>query len=186
MIKLNKNQRKFFEKAIDFYGESSREVNFKSLKNFADINNLIIPVSALKKHCRIKRGRYDLTLVGITPSPPKEVIPDFPDKNESVIKDMPIYADTPKKQNKRNFNITGLKPIKWRNPVYVLLDSDYDIVSIHHTACGAYKNKWNILHSSCDCSWKEVEKELKYTGKCIINSTNSNLWCVIVIMEMKE
>jgi hypothetical protein len=190
MVKLNKNQQKFFEEAIKFYGEDSRDVRFKSLKEFADSNGLIIPVSALKNYCQEEgqiRGHYNLTLVGIEPSIKETEHPDFSDINESLIEEKSAYVSVPKKRtSKRTINVTGMKPIKWENPVYLLLNDDLTTISIHYTLRGAYDNKWTILHSSCDIEWDDVEKIVKYTGKCIINSTNSSLWCAIIVMELKK
>jgi hypothetical protein len=197
MVKLNKNQRKFFEEAIHFFGEASRDIRLKKLNEFASDRGLIVPTSALKRYCQsgdLVRGHYDLTLVGIEP----------PEKNESnigmneekafetiekpIIKDVSTFAKTSfsGKKTVRHFDTHGKTPKKWKNPVYLLLDSNYDVVSAHFTACGAYKKIWNVLHSYGDIQEDDAINEVEYTGKCIINSNNSAVWCVIITMEIEN
>jgi hypothetical protein len=203
MIKLNKNQRKFFECALDHFGNKSINIRLKSINEFADDNGLIVPTSILKKHCHEdtqKRGYYNLTLAGI-----KGLSQKIPQKNsdiECIGAESDVIHDTPdviietssfvhnsgvmQNTKKRIFNCAGKHLLRYNNAVYILINANFEIVSVHKTAKGAYDNKHIVLHSGCDIDFKEVEKELNYTGKCVIKSNNSNIWCCIFKEELRE
>ncbi len=69
-MNLNKNQKKFFDKAVSHFGDDSNNVRLKDINEFSKRFDLIVPTSALKKYCQEEgqtRGYYNLTLVGIEP-----------------------------------------------------------------------------------------------------------------------
>ena len=98
-IKLNKNQRRFFEKAINYFGEKSKNLRLKEINKFAKTYNLIVPTSALKKYCHndsLKRGFYNLTLIGISlPETPSKQIQENPSQefnSQNIILDISTFA----------------------------------------------------------------------------------------------
>ena len=200
-VKLNKNQRKFFEEALIHFGDRSTDVLRKELVEFSNEHDLIMPTSVLKKYCKGDiRGHYDLTRVGITPTKPieeeKEEAPTMGEFRSSpdVILDTPAFAgDTETvigvtKSIKNKENIGGKypgAPYKTKKPLYVLITSEYETFSIHETIAGAYNNKMSLLHSGCDVTLDEAIETVMKKGHVVINSTNSALWCAIITMELK-
>jgi hypothetical protein len=190
MIKLNKNQRKFFSSAVSHFGAKSIDVRLIDLRKFAEENDLIIPTSALKKYCHRKdqlRGHYDLTLTGyeIPPPPPlKETIKGFT-LDDEIIKEMSVFAssndDSKPKTNKKPKYIYS----RCKNPVYLLVDGEDVTISVHKTAKGAYDNINILFHSGCDKTFTKVKKELTEKGYCCIKSNNCGLWGYISEQELK-
>jgi len=193
MIKLNKNQRKFFSAAVSHFGTKSVDVRLIELRDFANDKGLIVPTSALKKYCQKEgqtRGHYDLTLTGfkIPPPPPlKDSLKGFKtgDDEKGIIREMSVFAATDKKPK------TKLKPAKkkakpyCKNPVYLLIDNEHSTRSVHRTVAGAYNDVWMIFHSDNDKTKEQVLEEVHQTGHSYMNSTNCNLWCYIVEVELK-
>lgn len=200
VLNLNKNQRKFFIEAIAHFGDNSNDVRLKDLKEFADNNDLIVPVSALKNHCQEEdgvRGHYNLLLSGITPLEPEPK----PDTNprpmgvfrttEDVIMDTSSYADGPppkvKKHAPKKFvPEKNQKPLKWKNPVYVVSNMEGAVISVHHSPHTAFEKRLQVLHDNGLMSYDDYEARLKYIGGAIIESNNSQLTCLIEIKEVES
>ena len=96
MNNLNKNQKKFITYALNHFGDESDNIRLKDLNSFAKDNDLILPTSFLKNHCRKNqqtRGYYDLTLAGIKPkikSKVEESLLEFK-SSENVILDTSAF-----------------------------------------------------------------------------------------------
>lgn len=188
MIKLNKNQKKFFEEAMNYFGDKSNDVRLKDINAFATEFDLIVPTSALKHHCQEDgqiRGHYNLFLSGIKPLQ-KEPKPMKEFKSSSnVIIDTPAFVDdAPKKQRKR-FNPSGMQRMRFINPIYVVTNSNGTIISIRKRITDAFEDRIFSLHDQGNKLIDEVKEELDYIGSSRINSNNSQLWCDIVIYELK-
>ena len=197
MIKLNKNQRKFFVEAVEHFGERSYSIKFKELKKFAEDNDLILPVSALKDYCKAeKRGWYNIVTAGIEPAEEveKEIIEDSQEpeefeKKENIIIDVPVFVDKPKnrKKMKVKFDTAGKKPIYMLDPVYVVLDYNDDPISIHEKPGTAFQSGTKrLLHDNSNREEIDVVLELQYTGTAYIDSINSGLYFKIVMFPLKK
>jgi len=195
MIKMNKNQRKFFSSAVSHFGNKSTDVRLIELREFANDKGLIVPTSALKKYCQKEeqiRGHYDLTLTGfkIPPPPPlKDALKSFKTGNDEkgIIREMPVFASTNKKPKTKIKSLNEIKVKKpyCKNPVYLLIDNEHSTRSVHKTVSGAYDEIWGIFHSGSDKTLTEVEKMIKNKGISYMKSTNCGLWCYIIETELK-
>lgn len=189
-MKLNKNQRKFFHVAVNYFQDNATDVRFKDLKAFAEESNLIIPTSALKNYCQEEgqvRGHYNLLLTGFKPEPISEPEPEFKE-TEGMIVETPAFVDPviKKKKTRTVFDIMDLKPLKWHNPIYLSIADNGDVVSINKTLKGAFDAKEHILHDHGNREWKDFEQEIRYRGRAMIDSINSGMWYKVVVMEIKK
>lgn len=190
MITLNKNQRKFFEEAIKYFKEGSDDVRLKDISEFATENDLIVPTSALKQHCHDEdqvRGHYNLFLSGIEYEEVHEEVPvlkDFPSA-DSVILDAPAFVETSTKKQPKRFNPTGMQRLVFRNPVYLVINTNDTVISVRKLMEDAYKDRILSFHDQGTKSINEVREELEYKGCSRIPSNNSQLWCDIVVIELK-
>ncbi len=192
-IKLNKNQRKFFIRAVEHFGEDSTDVRLKDLNDFADNAGLIVPTSALKNFCHEEgqvRGHYNLTMSGIKPTVIKNSDLDYSvgmfNIQEDVIIDTPAFVDdAPKKEEVRFIPKKGDVPIQFNNPVYVVQNSNSTPIAVCQDPKAAYESRILSLHDQGTKGYNEVKDELDYRGRSRIGSNNSQLWCEITVMELK-
>ena len=194
MIKLNKNQKKFFDEAVKHFKERSTDVRLKDLNEFADEFDLIIPTSALKNYCQEEgqtRGHYNLTLTGIEYIPEvviKAELHEFKEA-ETIIIDTPAFADAPTiKKDRVVFDPKGMKhPLRVNDPVHIVSNMDGHIKGVYRDPEKAYdEGRIIVLHDNGNRDRDNVLLELKYTGRSLINSSNSTLWCVIETYGIKH
>lgn len=173
MDNLNKNQRKFFESAIEHFGVGSDSVKYKELKDYAINKGLILPTSALKRYCATKRGYYNLFEIGIKPikEEPKKPLKDF--KGGSIIKEKSVFAGG------------GTKKPDLNTKVYLVVDSTHKTWFVHRTIAGAYNSRKHILHDNGVEDIEYVIEQVENDIGAIINSNNSNLWCYIRKVDLK-
>jgi hypothetical protein len=166
MPKLNKNQTKFFEEAINHFGEKSVDVRYKELTDFAEKKDLIVPVSALKLFCQGSvRGHYNLTLSGVSgvvvanPSNNFVYSDDDVDK-DGVILSTSVFADQ-----------SSHRPLEPKLPknFYVVLDNDLIPISRHKSINGA--------HRKCSDAFKNVAVSLLETAQKDIRANKCH--CVV-------
>lgn len=191
MVKLNKNQRRFFVAAINHYGDASNDVRLKDLRTFAEENDLIVPISALKEYCQeedLVRGHYNLLLTGIEPPEPEpepKPMGEFR-TTEDVIVDTSAYAEppAPKRRSIKKFKPEkGQNPLKWRNPVYVITNHEGSVIAVTDSPTKAYEKRWLAFRDNGLMDYEDFAERMKYVGAAIIPSANSQLTCVV---EMKE
>lgn len=190
-MKLNKNQRKFFHVAVNHFGEKATDVRFKDLKSFAEEMDLIIPISALKKYCQDDgqvRGHYNLTLTGFKPEKVEVPEPEFEIEDTPVITEVSSFVpEVVKKKKSQKFDKEGKKPIDTQEPVFIVINPDFHIVSVHETPQGAFDSGVrSVLHDEGDRNADNVTLELLYTGISCINSTNSGMYFIIHMYEMRR
>lgn len=190
-IKLNKNQKKFFESAVAHFGKGSIDVRLKDINEFAEKNDLIVPTSALKQYCQEDdqtRGHYNITLSGIKYKPEYNIVPPTMEDmkaDEGLIMDTPSFVEQPQKKKHKRFNPEGMKRIRVVNPVYVVSNTNGTIISVRRTITDAYDDRVLSLHDQGTKGINEVHEELDYKGETRIQSGNSQLWCDIVMMELE-
>ena len=196
-MKLNKNQRRFFEEAVKHFKEKSVDVRLKDIGIFAEKEGLIVPTSALKNYCQEDgqiRGHYNLTLTGIEytePEPEYDHTPDIVKKfniETDVIEDTSAFVDAPKKKKKaEKFSIKGLKPLHVIDPVYVVCDTENCIISINRSPEGAFQSGLrNVLHDHGNRSESDVVTELRYKKVAVVDSINSWLYFNIQVIEVRK
>lgn len=196
MIKLNKPQTKFFECAVNMFG--STPVKRKILQECADNNDVRLPVTVLKAHCQSdKRGYYDVSLSGITPTItiiPEDDTPDDFDADEDI--QMAIDIPTPKpvapkpkkanKQPKRNVKLVE----QFNNPVYVMISIDNSGIPVVRYVCQSLENAWqklnNIFHDNGNMKFKDAVKIIDRIGFVQVKSANSALLCEITKVELEN
>jgi len=178
MIKLNKNQRKFFEDALGFFKDSSNSVRLKDIREFAENNNLIIPTSALKSYCSTdKRGVYDLTKIGIS-VPDISVKPDNEDENihneiSGEIMEMPAYM----------YSSVETKSYIPNNVVYVITFGDMILCAVN-TIKSAWDYRVRVLHDHGKGTFEEFNKDIHDKGIAKVRSRNSLLEMVVHRVEV--
>lgn len=189
MITLNKNQKKFFEEAIKHFKEGSNDVRLKDINDFATENDLIVPTSALKHHCQEEgqvRGYYNLFLSGIeyvevfVESP---VLKEFT-STESVIIESPAFVESGKSKYKP-FSKKGKTRLNFRSPVYLVINTDGAVLAVRKKIEDAYKDRIMSIHDQGTKDYNIVKDELEYMGSSRIQSNNSQLWCDIIVIELK-
>lgn len=174
MSKFNKNQTKFFEEAIKYFGEGSKDVRYKDLVDFAAKNDLIVPVSALKLFCQreeLVRGHYDLTLSGIVvenvkPTPQRSFVntDDDDEDGNSVIIESSVFAAGSSNQK--------VDP-KLPKTFYVVLDDDLIPTSLHKTINGAYIECATALGKKSMSSLEKAQKDIRANKcHCVISEEN--------------
>lgn len=192
MIKLNKNQKLFFEKAIVYFDNRANCLKLKDIRKFAEDNSLIVPISALKNHCVIenKRGFYDLTKVGIIAD--NSVIStntvfhkDFVCNHDNLIKEVNVFADPKHIVNTEVHTIEDVVTIKLNTPLFLICDGsegkfDENLLYIHLSLKGAYSNMWNIFHSKPIKSFKQVEDDINESEYSFLKSNNCGMCCYII------
>lgn len=200
MVKLNKNQRKFFEEGIKFFGERAYNLKYKELKLFAEENELILPISALKEYCKMDiRGQYNIVLDGFdfqeevkekeVEVKVEEVEKEEFTEKENIIIDTPAFVDPPqsRKQMKKLFSTEGKTPIRIQDPIFIVLNYENDPIFVHKTAAGAFKSGIQaLLHDGGNRVQDDVVLELMYEGTAIVDSINSGLWFKIVMFPVKK
>jgi hypothetical protein len=202
MIKLNKNQRKFFEEAIRHFNDKANDVLRKELVEFANDQGLILPTSALKKICTTDiRGHYDLTKTGIVAEniidempvePKKEELPKSFKSSPDVIIDTPVYAEQkePIIENKRPTKApVSTKPVNQKKDmVYCLFDDDMQLISVHKSISGAYTwcKKFNFHSHIKNISVQEAEKKVVDAGNCVLYDSNSGLNAYIIAQKIRN
>ena len=190
-MKLNKNQRKFFHVAVNFFGENATDVRFKDLKAFSEEHDLIIPTSALKNYCQEDgqvRGHYNLTLTGFEPEEIEVPEPEFEAEEIEIITEVSAFVpEMVKKKKSQIFNKEGKDPINTQEPVFIVTNPDSHIVSVHETPQGAFDSGlMSVLHDEGDRNAENVTLELIYTGVSCINSINSGMYFNIQMYEMRR
>ena len=189
MVTLNKNQRRFFEESIRYFGDRSDNVRLKDINEFATEFDLIVPTSVLKKYCQQKgqtRGYYNILLSGVEPALKEQhqIMPDFLDES-TMIEESSSFVEPVSKLCRKRFDPKNMVPIKFSNPVYILVSSDNDIISVYKRLETAYNDRILILHDSGDKLLEDVKNESLYLGESVIKSNNSQIWCVIIKKELK-
>lgn len=165
MVRLNKNQTKFFEEAIKHFGEGSSDVRYKDLTDFAEKNDLIVPVSALKLFCQGSvRGHYNLLLSGVVESAspsknssPMNFVDDDSGGSEGVIISSSIFGS----------GGSSSKVVEPRLPkcFYVVLDNELIPVSVHKSINGAHQKCSNILKDKGVSPLEQAQKDMR-ANKC--------------------
>lgn len=207
MIKLNKNQRRFFEMAIGHFEGESIDVRLKDIQDFADANELIVPTTALKKHCVEEtsvRGHYNLTLVGISPIISESgesydmddddedgYSEDIEDEEQSVVLETSAFAPPvkPKKKVVKNPPVSKEEKkikLKWKNPIYVVMNDAHSPIGVHRSLQGAYDRRWRSFHDHGINSFDDFKEQLDYRGFAVLESNCSQLECYIQVMEFEE
>lgn len=185
-MKLNKNQKKFFHVAVNYFGDKSNDVRFKDLKSFAEEHDLIIPTSALKNYCQEEdqvRGHYNLTLTGFTPDPLPDPEPEFEEKDAIIVNTSAFVEPVARKKSKR-FNPKGMKPKKLHHPIYII-SYEGDVVSVHETPEGAFKSGVKyILHDHGDRTMSDAILEMRYRGAAVVQSSNSIVEFVLAVYNI--
>lgn len=199
MIILNKNQKKFFISAIKHFGERSNDVRLKELKEYADENNVILPTSALKRHCQedhLVRGHYNLLLTKLKPEPEPEITPtilrEFSNR-EDVIVDSSAFAEpiglpTLKRSMVKPYIIEkGQQKVVFRNPVFVVSNGDGQVIGVHQSMKSAWKRRIRAFHDEGLMLYEDFETRMNYVGGAIIPSAvSSHLSCLIEIKELEQ
>jgi hypothetical protein len=206
-MKLNKNQRKFFEEALRHFGERAGDVLRRELVEFANENGLILPTSALRKYCQTEtRGHYDLTKTGLTvetviedeakdnENPKKEGsrLPDSFRSSPDVIVDTPVYAESepaPKLPTRKRPDKAPVKtyPPSEKDSVFILFDEEMQYISAHKTVESAYNYCSSFFfHSHIgNMSKKEAVAQVMETGNCCLHDSNSGLNAYIIAQKLK-
>lgn len=205
-IKLNKNQKAFFEESIAHFGDASKAVKFATLTAFAETHGLTVPTTILKNYCSVRRGIYDLTKAGIeikqetglfalTDEVPEDDVDVFEfENNQPSDVDQPevietsVYANNIKSGSVPDIFKTR-EPIKtrWKNPVYVITDVDGDVRFVRDNPTSAYKACDRILHGTHSMTERQAIDALKKYGVVqIVCTTATSLRAIITIFDLNE
>ncbi len=200
-MKLNKNQKRFFEQAIAHFKDKADDVRLKDLTKFAEDNGLIVPTSALKNYCIRKntiRGHYDLTLTGISYTQPiessgTEKIEESeeqvtPHEEHSVIVETSSFVEPahPQKPKQGHYKPEPHQKKKvWKNPVYVVSNGSGDVIGVHYNLKDAFKRRYRAFSDWGTMDYEDFIVRMEYVGAVIINSSNSQLTCLIETHELE-
>lgn len=194
-MNLNKNQRKFFIEAVNHFGEGSTDVRLKDLNDFAKERDLIVPTSALKKHCQDEgqvRGHYNLQLTGIKPTVKEpEPMKTFGSKENVIVEssafvEPPVPSSAKRKMVKAYVPDKGQKEKTFKRPIYVVSNGDGNVVGTHETPKGAFERRKQVFHDHGLMEYEDFITRMKYVGGAIIPSaTTTSLHCLIEIMEIE-
>ena len=187
-MKLNKNQRKFFEEALKYFGNRSSELRLKQLNKFAEEKNLILPTSALKQCKGDKRGVYDITKCGIVIEDEdchSDNLREKSDYQPNIILESSVFSGDSKTRVKKTFTIkAGQKPIRFYDPVYIL-EYEHEIIGVSRDLKKIYDKIYFIFHDKGDTDFNTLQMELKYKGISLIRSSNSYLKCIITCKDIE-
>ena len=194
-MKLNKNQRRFFEEAISYFPDPS-DVRLKELNSFASERGLIVPTTALKKYCKGDvRGHYDLTKTGLmsdkSDNENTDIIEDYKMMTEvlntdtnSVIVDKSSYSKDTRRKPVTFSPSEGMNKISYTDYVYVITDPD-GFLFVSRDLKKVYKKIEYLFHDHSNTTYDTLKDKLDYIGYAMVKSSNALMRCEIYKKEIE-